>query len=193
VGGTFFLNAATSSIFMRRVMKKCQPKGENMLRAPDWDQDFCRANPAHRRCQPYPMMISITSKGDWATRGFLFLAAFQRPFALLPWRRTHSVDREALNTPIRPNSRDVFAFDSFRGDQPATYIVRRKQDTKANNPVWAMTVDRTIARNHGDIWNDDMFAMIRGLMATLDEKEAEALKHYDPGSQRMRQTTPAKP
>ncbi|MGH9723366.1 MAG: hypothetical protein ACRD8O_24405, partial [Bryobacteraceae bacterium] len=179
------INPATDSMLTKRLVKRAGKLGEESnleIKHPDWNEDFCRDNPAHRKCRPYPLMVEMSSRGDIPTRWvmpvanfvnwvppFLFLA---RPSARLlsapftPSLRTHSLRSCGYDPCGAQNGKTEFDFDMpaspLKNNQP---LRRRLDRLDGKSPfVWALTVDRELSRNHGDVWNGNVAAMMFALI-----------------------------
>lgn len=172
-----YVNAATSSSYTRQMLKECQPANSDstrsFIRHPEHDRSFCaqEQNKASRRCQPYPLFVSISSRSDLATRLLLPVASFRRSAAHTPNLNTHEIREQASG----PDPNDAtFTFNAKR-DGPRHYVVTSKGSAQRTNPVWIMRVDRHIIRNHGDIWNEDFLDM---LLSLIGQNEVMKLKNY---------------
>jgi pimeloyl-ACP methyl ester carboxylesterase len=160
---TLLVNEATKSRHARRATTMCAPTGDAMVRHPAFDKDFCKSNPAERRCQPYPLFVHVASSADWATR-FLF------PVALLGRTAPHTsslwTHRVALDVP-GSTPPPLFRFETQQ-EPSRTYAVTHDPQNSSKNPVWIMRVDGHVIKDHGDVWNENFQNMIKGFMGGLD-------------------------
>jgi hypothetical protein len=169
----FYINAAAPNTFTRRRMK-------------DW-KDICSAektkdNPV---CSANPFYVSVTSRTDLGTGLVMFLAnlafcwwptSLHPPrFELTPlsaansfWMHTHH-DPKNIKTNICPVAvaPNGLCFQVPR----ATHGLNTYSDTFEVEPIkneahlfWIMNIGHYLVRNHGDVWNDKIFAMVRKLL-----------------------------
>ncbi|MEO8127169.1 MAG: hypothetical protein ABJF23_01365 [Bryobacteraceae bacterium] len=147
------------------------------------------------------MLISISGKKDFLTRGLLAIAAAQHPAAFMPWLQTHKVDLlkpPEGNRPPDPSKEEVIAFDVCKkqvefGQQcpapdTATYMVKRKRLNRVvrTNPIWTMAVPRDIISAHGDVWNPGYLNFQLNMIASHNPDEAGRQSRYVNGRVKMR-------
>jgi len=149
--------------------------------------DFIRNEEQFDRSQP-PLLISISSTGDWATQtafpiGQWFGLAWgirerqtignYKPF----W--THSLTRGRCDLPRNP--------DSPRGFEAEKLCLQRLTQTFAddidqfnnsvsspNNPLIMARTSPDIIKDHNDIWNDDFRDWLTAFVASLKNNVVEA-------------------
>lgn len=201
-----FENAATSATYIWHEFNKCQPCGNRpegchdttpdtsdfsrviMVRHPDFDRDRCKQNPLDKVCQPYPLLVSVSSQTDFLTRVVLFLASFQHPAAFLPFLQSHHLETVEPGAKPHRDKGELFAFEACC-DGPHTYMVERKRTKRVSpaNPIWSMAVPKQVIHDHGDVWNEDFLSMLLNLIASTDDAKAQQIRTYDRTLDRVRQ------
>jgi hypothetical protein len=143
------VNPATDSWkttrFLHKMVKLTKELTEQtdttfVVHHPGWDQELCKTTPDDRRCQPYPLVVEVSSVGDFLTGGVMPVANavnYVPPFLLLaepsarilsapfsPWLRTHTVTScDGKATPEGPcgipHPKTAFDFDLPASPSPA--------------------------------------------------------------------------
>ena len=206
------INPATDSMKTELFLKKAhrlmqQNNSDFLVLHPGFDEVHCRTHPDDRVCKPYPLMVEMSSVGDYLTGGvmpvanilnfvppFLFLSApsarvFSAPFS--PWLRTHSVT--ACGPPSAQNNcpaKDKDTEFDFQlpaspsvGNPPVLAWEQVKRLPGARQQlVWIMKTDTKIARNHGDVWNGNVAEMMFALIDPTgpQENRASVIQHASP-------------
>src|SRR5205085_12168052 len=127
-----------------------------MVRSPGFDRFVCPDHPEDDRCQPYPLLVSVSAKNDLLTRLVLFLASGEHPAPFLPWLQTHQVREVSESEAVIDHSKgQIFSFEGLLDGKKRTYIVERKRGRHIApvNAIWTMKVDKQIINEHGDVWN----------------------------------------
>ncbi len=212
-----FENAATGAGAIWRQFNNCQPCGSKsegckdvkdstldfsraiMMRAPAFDRSTCREHPEDARCQPYPLLVSVSAKNDFLTRIVLLLAAGEHPAPFLPWLQTHQVRRldDANTIPDRAKGQ-IFTFESADSSNKKTlhtYLVERKvgRHVTPANAIWTMKVDKEIINQHGDVWNDSFLNFQINLISSTDRTKGQEHRSFSETLNRVTQpmTPPA--
>jgi hypothetical protein len=158
-----------------------------VIRHPAYDEEICRQHPAWRICQPYPLMVEMSSVGDIPTGWVMpvanlvnwvppvvFLAhpsarLFSAPFT--PRLHTHKLASCGHgDDPCKVDEGAEFAFQmpaSPMAPPNSPKPLWEQLDRVPHQPspfVWDFTVDREVSRNHGDVWNGNVAAMIFALI-----------------------------
>jgi hypothetical protein len=155
------INPATDSWKTTRFLHKMdklnseleqQTETTFVVHHPGYDDQLCREAPDDRRCQPYPLVVEVSSVGDFLTGAvmpvanavnyvppFLFLAEpsarlLSAPFS--PWLRTHTVTscdgKATAEGPCgTPHPKSAFDFDL-----PASPPLPSRPAGSPNNLSW---------------------------------------------------------
>jgi len=154
-----------------------------MVRSPSFDKPDCRLHPERETCQPYPLVVSVSSKQDLLTRVVLFLAAGEHPAPFLPWLQSHRVDRRDGQQTVDRKAGEVFLFESQDSTQPTTrhvFLVQRKhRRISPANAIWTIKVDGAIVKDHGDVWNYSLMNFEINLITSTDVNKARDFVSYD--------------
>jgi hypothetical protein len=181
----FYVNAATSNTITRRTIK-------------DWNS-ICAAQETKENpiCSYNPFYLAATSRGDLATGVVMFLANLAFPwyptsvkplrFEIIPFSAANSF---WMHTHHDPKNMKVQACPK-PGEEPngicfqvpiASYGPNTYNDTYDVKPLqnvadrfWIMNTGQNLIRNHGDVWNPKIFAMIQAAIKRNEPYKAAEL------------------
>jgi hypothetical protein len=164
----FYVNAATSSAVTRRTIADLK--------------EVCKRAPATPICRARPMYFAVTSTADLATGVVMPIANLVIPAlktdglrlvsaANSPTLHTHHLPEKAPCPPppetVKCNEENSFCFEAGKGQDRSCYKVL-PIESKASAPFWIMNVGPSIIKDHGDVWNDAVVAMVK---AVSDQNE----------------------
>ena len=159
----FYVNAATSSAVTRETIADLK--------------SVCKEAPDSPMCLSRPMYLAITSTGDLATGIVMPIANLVIPAlktdglrlvsaANSPTLHTHHLpDKVPCPAPLEPlqcAKPDSFCFATAQGPNSSCYQVL-PVESKAAAPFWIMNVNADIIKDHGDVWNPKLLAMVKAV------------------------------
>jgi hypothetical protein len=204
-------NAATGGINVWRQLDDCQPcKNRNkgcsdyVASTADYTKSVMARSPAfsgvpghptictsavskHERCQPYPLVLSISGKHDLLTRLLLPIATLgQIPAAFIVPLMTHEAVGSSAASKPNVTKGQLFKFQTDSGD---VFMFERKNawlsPKNATNPIWTLEVDSSIIKDHGDVWNPTILNLEMNLMNFGNPAHAPENKATDPNDPRF--------
>ena len=167
----FYVNAASSNTISRRTIR-------------DWDES-CKKTPANPVCGQDPFYLGVSSRTDFATglvQPIATLAFFWYPtsvkplrFELVPfsaansfWMHTHYDPKNLKEKPCPdPHTSSVCFFvpqvpKAGKPPYADTFNVEPHRNVKTR--FWLLNTGRRFIRNHGDVWNPKVFAMVHEVL-----------------------------
>ncbi len=201
-------NSATGGVNVRRQLKDCQPCRNDKKGCADYDEaaaNYSKAvmarspeffggtnpsrscgvdvDPKTERCQPYPLVMSISGKRDFLTRILLPIATLgQIPASFMMPLQTHEA------TPVNPGQKvdvtkgELFQFQAENGSR---FVFRRKGKFTPANPIWTLDVDAAIIKDHPDVWNATVMNLEMNLMNFGSELYGRGNKATDPNNPKL--------
>ncbi len=180
-----FVNSANDGVLSARIMNELRQK-QLVVRHPAFDSAFCRGAGAggDPRCQPYPLLIAVTSRADMATKLLLPIAGLfpsgdrekgTASFARHSAGHTRTLHSHDVEETFCEEGKPEGATFMFRTvGAPATcYAVGPRVKLEGEGeivnqtPFWIMATESTVMKDHGDIWNLSFMNLLFGLVGEL--------------------------
>ena len=197
------INPATDSRLTEQLIRKANRlnKGEDFIIShPGYNKASCQQDPNQRICKPYPLMVEMSSVGDYLTGGvmpvanlvnwvppFLFLAnpsarVLSAPFT--PGLETHKLTSCGYGVnPCGPtDAKTEFDFpmpatpEKTAPGQAAPQLMSERLeriDGEKSPFVWILKCDTQMSLNHGDVWNGNVAAMMFALVDPKGPKKVD--------------------
>lgn len=185
------VNPATDSMLTHKLVDRLSGSSAQgfVIHHPDWKPGMCergRDDSPNRVCRPYPLMVEVSSEGDFPTGVAMPIAnlvnwvppmpLFAHPSARVrsaPFTaslRTHQVTQcrlsaglGSLNDPCG-EANELVEFDFPMLATGGNHWGRVERLVHHNPFVWVLKVKREISENHGDVWNVNVAALVLGII-----------------------------